>query len=101
MPKSHRSNLNDVEGTLENSIPSPEENPYQKVERSRNYQDLSNETKYVISIVLNTPKEFFHLMTTETGLITKHSVKHFIATRWPTFIVNYVMKELKIWVSNF
>jgi hypothetical protein len=101
VPKNHQSNSSVVEITIENSIPSTELSPFEKAAKNREYSDLCDESKKIISIVLDTPKEYFHLITTETGLITKNSVKCFLETRWPTFIVNHVMKELKVWVSHF
>jgi hypothetical protein len=101
LPKPQQPNSNDGEVTIENSIPSTEQSPFEKVAKFREYSDLCNESKKIIAIVLDTPKEYFHLITTETGLITKNSVKYFLEKRWPTFIVNHVMEELKTWVSHF
>ena len=89
------------EKRIDEFIPSPLPSPEKLVTKLQSYERLTNESKFVINIVLNTPTEFFHAITTETGRITAKRIRLFLENRWPTFVVNYVMKELKKWVSTF
>ena len=99
MSKNYR--IEENQNTIEKTLKSEEKSTLDKIIEIESYHELSNESKFLIKLVLDTPKEFFHLITTPSGIITKNSIKRYFIKKWPLFVVDYVFNELKQWVKNF
>jgi len=99
--KPHRSKFEEKSLPIIEVLESKDLSQIERIIKNEKWESLSNESKMVVMLVLDIPAEYFKLLTTKTGRITRASVKNFMLRRWPEFIVNYVLEELRKWVKSF
>lgn len=89
----------EIEGSI--ILPSPT-NPESEILKRENYNELSDEAKEVIHIILNSPKEVIELFLTPTRKqMSKRMLKDALIKCWKSaFIVEQVFKEITKWVNN-
>ena len=70
--------------------------------KSEKYKSLSEESKVVIDLIVNTPTELIGIITTPKGNISKKLVIKYLENIWKSkFIVNQVIEELTELVKSF
>lgn len=72
-----------------------------KVIKSEQYSNLSQESKTVISIIVNTPSEIIDMITTPTGEKSKNLIIKYLLKRWRSkLIVESVVQEITEFVRS-
>lgn len=76
--------------------------PESKLIKSERYQQLSDESKEVIGLVLNTPSELIGIITTPKGQKSKKLLVKYLEKRWKSkFLVKFVIDEIADLVKLF
>ena len=92
---------NQDEESTEIILPS-NENPENILIKKQNYQNLSNEAKEVINIILNSPQEVMDLfLTPKKREVSISRLKTILTKSWKSaLIVESAFKEISKWVKR-
>lgn len=84
---------------LKSKEPSPELNVNKKIA----YENLSEEAKEIIDIVLNSPKEIVeYLLTPKQKRFSLKRIKKYVSLLWNSeYIAEVAIEEVKKWVRQF
>lgn len=91
------------EGEIEVMVEDDRDTPESVLLKKDAFESLSSEAKYLLDIILNTPKEFAGMLYTPRYMKTSASkVKHFLRTQlhWNNIKVNRVFKEIKTYIRE-
>ena len=91
---------NDYLGSI--ILPSPLDNPETKMIKRENYENLSNNAKEAIELVLNSPKEILDLfITPKRKKISKRLLGKWLSKCWKSkLLVEHTFKEIQEWVNK-
>ena len=82
-------------------LPSHCIDPEKVVIKKESFQKLSDESKEVIQMILDSPKEVLAALSTKSGLVTKRSVRQGLQKLWSSkFLAKYVIDEITNWVNK-
>lgn len=72
-----------------------------KVIKAEEYNSLSQESKEVISLIINAPLEISELISTPKGARSKNLLIKYLQKRWRSnFLVNSVIQEITEFVNS-
>lgn len=86
-------------------ITNQSKNPEKEMMKKEEYQNLSDEAKHIISLIINAPSEILEMMTPKTKNLTIRSVSLFISKvffnrKVPEKKTQKVIKEIESFVRN-
>ena len=91
--------LDDEDSKIE--LPSYYIDPESFVMKKESFENLSEESKEVIKMILDSPNEVLSALSTKSGLITKRSVRQGLQKLWSSnFLAKYVINEITSWVNK-
>jgi hypothetical protein len=94
----------DSESTIEDSLVHQEINPEAFLIKKDCFQKLSKESKEVISIIFNSPREVLELITSKQyKIISKKTIQKFLLENrgWSKRKVSRCFEELKVFSTSF
>ena len=91
---------NEEEGTI--ILKSKKNNPETMLLKKQQFNNLSEEAKEVIQLILNSPTEILELIKTpKQNRITRTRVKKYFSTVWHSkFITEKTIEEIEEWVQE-
>lgn len=89
------------EGTV--ILKSKKLNPEMLLVKKQQFNNLSEEAKEIIWLILNTPTEMLELIRTpKQERITKTRIRKYLINHWKSkFITDLTIKELEEWIKEF